>query len=83
MRYLEPHRNDLVAVSVESTFNWYWLVDGLKGAGCDMRLVNTSKAAEYSGMNYADDRRNARWIARLLALGILPECTSFLQRSAA
>jgi hypothetical protein len=25
---LEPYRAELVAVAVESTFNWYWLVDG-------------------------------------------------------
>ena len=26
---LEPHRAELEGVAVESTFNWYWLVDGL------------------------------------------------------
>jgi transposase len=72
-RFLEPHRDDLVAVAVESTYNWYWLVDGLAEAGYEMRLVNTNKAADYSGMKYTDDRHDARWIARLLALGILPE----------
>ena len=72
-RYLEPHRSELVAVAVESTYNWYWLVDGLNEVGYDMRLVNTTKASDYSGMKYTDDRHDARWIARLLALGILPE----------
>ena len=24
---LKPYRNDLVGIVVESTFNWYWLVD--------------------------------------------------------
>jgi len=24
---LEPYRESLVAIAVESTFNWYWLVD--------------------------------------------------------
>ena len=73
LKFLEPHRDELVAVAVESTYNWYWLVDGLKGAGYDMRLVNTTKASDYSGMKYTDDRHDARWIARLMALGILPE----------
>jgi transposase len=27
---------------VESTFNWYWLVDGLMEAGYAARLVNTA-----------------------------------------
>src|SRR5205809_7996785 len=30
---LEPHRDELVGVVVESTFNRYWLVDGLMDAG--------------------------------------------------
>jgi transposase len=71
--FLEPYREDLVSVAVESTYNWYWLVDGLKDAGYDVRLVNTTKAAKYDDMKYTDDKHDARWIARLLALGILPE----------
>jgi len=34
---LEPYRAELVAVAVESTFNWYWLVDGLMEAGYAVR----------------------------------------------
>ena len=30
---LAPYKDELGAVAVESTFNWYWLVDGLKDAG--------------------------------------------------
>lgn len=26
---LAPYRDQLAGVAVESTFNWYWLVDGL------------------------------------------------------
>ncbi len=70
---LEPYRVELKAIAIESTYNWYWLVDGLIAAGYDVRLVNTTKASDYSGMKYTDDRHDARWIAQLLALGILPE----------
>ena len=73
LEFLEPYRGELETLAVESTFNWYWLVDGLKEAGYDVRLVNTTKASDYSGMKYTDDRHDARWIAHLLALGILPE----------
>lgn len=73
LEFLEPYRVELEAVAVESTFNWYWLADGLKEAGYDVRLVNTTKASDYSGMKYTDDRHDARWLAHLLALGILPE----------
>jgi hypothetical protein len=41
----EPYRAEFVAVAVQSTFNWYWLVDGLMEAGYAVRLVNT--AAEH------------------------------------
>jgi transposase len=30
---LEPFREQIQAIAVESTFNWYWLVDGLMEAG--------------------------------------------------
>ena len=31
--YLMPYQADLVGCVVESTFNWYWLVDGLMDHG--------------------------------------------------
>ncbi len=73
LNFLEPYREEIESIAVESTFNWYWLVDGLKESGYDVRLVNTTKASDYSGRKYTDDRHDARWIAHLLALGILPE----------
>jgi transposase len=71
--FLEPYREELEAIAVESTFNWYWLVDGLMDAGYDVRLVNTTKASNYEGLKYTDDKNDARWIAHLMVLGILPE----------
>ena len=29
---LAPYKSELKAIAVESTFNWYWLVDGLMDA---------------------------------------------------
>jgi transposase len=69
---LEPFREQIQAVAVESTFNWYWLVDGLMQAGYRVQLVNTSAVQQYEGLKYVDDRHDARWLARLLHLGILP-----------
>ena len=37
---LEPYKTDMQIV-VESTFNWYWLVDGLRAAGFNVCLVHT------------------------------------------
>lgn len=60
------------AVAVESTFNWYWLVDGLQDAGYDVRLVNTAAVKQYDGLKHSGDFSDARHLAHLLRLGILP-----------
>ena len=73
LRLLEPHREALEGVAVESTFNWYWLVDGLMDAGHRVHLTNTWAVKQYEGLKYTDDRHDARWLAHLLTLGILPE----------
>ena len=70
---LEPYREEIVGIAVESTRNWYWLVDGLMEAGYRVHLTNTSAVQQYEGLKYTDDRSDARWLARLLCLGILPE----------
>lgn len=69
---LEPYREHLVGIAVESTFNWYWLVDGLMEHGYRVQLVNTSAVRQYEGLKYRDDRHDARWLAHLLQLGVLP-----------
>jgi transposase len=70
---LAPFGSELKGVAVESTFNWYWLVDGLAEAGYQMRLTNTWAIKQWEGLKYSDDRHDAKWLAHLLALGILPE----------
>lgn len=67
-----PFKHDLVGIAVESTFNWYWLVDGLMDAGYRMHLVNTSAVKQYEGLKYSDDKTDTFWLAHLLRLGILP-----------
>lgn len=69
---LAPYREQIVAVAVESTFNWYWLVDGLMDAGYEVKLVNTSAVKTYEGLKYTGDEHDARHLAHLLRLGILP-----------
>lgn len=68
---LEPHRESLVGVVVESTFNWYWLVDGLIEQGFAVKLANTAAIAQYSGMKYSGDEQDARHLAHLLRLKLL------------
>ena len=73
LELLEPHREALVGVVVESTYNWYWLVDGLQAHGYRVHLANTSAIQQYSGLKYTDDESDARWLATMLRLGLLPE----------
>ena len=73
LRVLAPYREELEGIAVESTWNWYWLVDGLMEAGYRLHLTNTWAAKQWAGLKYTDDRHDARWLARLLSLGILPE----------
>ena len=70
---LGPYRERIEGLVVESTFNWYWLVDGLMEAGYRMHLANTAAIQQYGGLKYTDDRSDARWLAHLLRLGLLPE----------
>jgi transposase len=60
-------------VVVESTYNWYWLVDGLMEASYRVHLANPAAIQQYNGLKYTDDRSDARWLAHLLRLGVLPE----------
>lgn len=69
---LKPHRKKIEAIAVESTFNWYWLVDGLMDAGYTVKLVNTVAVKIYDGLKYSGDEHDARHLAHLLRLGILP-----------
>lgn len=63
----------LVGVVVESTYNWYWLVDGLAQAGYTVHLANPAAIVQYEGLKYSADEHDARWLAHLLRLGILRE----------
>lgn len=69
---LAAHRDELVGVVVESTYNWYWLVDGLMAAGYSVKLANTGAVKTYDGLKYSGDEADARHLAQLLRLGILP-----------
>ena len=71
--FLKPYKKRLVRVAVESTYNWYWLVDGLDALGYPMVLANPAKIEQYSGLKHGDDKGDAYHIADLLRLGILPE----------
>lgn len=70
---LEPFRATLQGVAVESTFNWYWLVDGLRANDFPVLLVNTCAIKQYEGLKHSDDEYDAWWLAHMMRLGILPK----------
>ena len=69
---LSEFKSELKAIAIESTFNWYWLVDDLQAAGFNVALVNTTKVVQYSGLKRTDDRYDAYFLAHLMRLDILP-----------
>jgi transposase len=72
-RALLPYRSAIRGLVVESTYNWYWLVDGLMADGYRVHLANTAAIKSYEGLKHGDDASDAAWLAHLLRLGLLPE----------
>jgi transposase len=70
---LEPFKDEIGAIAVESTYNWYWLADGLMEHGYNVKLANPSAIDQYDGLKDVNDKTEAFFIALLLKLGILPE----------
>ena len=70
---LEAHRADLAGVVIESTYNWYWLVDGLMDAGYRVHLAHPSAIKKYEGLKHSGDFADAAYLAQLLRLGLLAE----------
>jgi len=73
LRALDPFQDSLKGVVVESTFNWYWLVDGLQEHGYAVHLANPSAIQQYEGLKHTDDKWDSFWLAHMHRLGILPE----------
>jgi transposase len=70
---LAPFAASLEGIVVESTYNWYWLVDGLQEAGYKVHLANPAAIEPYGGLKHADDETDTWWLADLLRLKLLKE----------
>jgi transposase len=70
--FLAPYKERLSRLAVESTFNWYWLVDGLRAQGYPIELANPAQIEQYNGIKHADDKNDAFFLAELQRLNILP-----------
>src|SRR5438093_2304522 len=68
---LEPYKANLKIV-IESTFNWYWLVDGLQAEGFEVVLAHTLGLYLITGAKVKTDRRDAYSLAKLLLVGAVP-----------
>jgi len=73
LKFLVPFKNQIKGIVVESTYNWYWLVDGLIDNEYKLHLANPSAIKQYEGLKHSDDITDAFHLANLLRLGILPE----------
>ena len=69
---LGQFKKQIVAIAVESTYNWYWLVDCLKKNGFKVTLANPAAMEQYSGLKDTNDESDAFFIAEQMRLGILP-----------
>lgn len=72
LELLQPFKEHIVTTGIESTFNWYWLVDGLQDHGYPVVLANPAAMQPYSGKKHTDDVSDAYFIAELLRLNLLP-----------
>jgi hypothetical protein len=74
LRALDTFRDQLNGIVVKSTYNWYWLVDGLMDAGYQcIHLANPSAIKQYEGIKHTGDQHDAFFLAQMLILGILPQ----------
>jgi transposase len=71
--FLEPMKSQLQSMAVESTFNWYWLLDGLRERGYPIDLANPAKIEQYNGLKHVGDKDDAFHLADLQRLNILPK----------
>jgi transposase len=71
---LELYKETITSIIVESTYNWYWLVDGLMDNGYNDRvqLANPAGFKPYEGLKHADDKSDTFFLTELKRLGILP-----------
>jgi len=70
---LEPFKDALSTIVVESTFNWYWLVDSLMEQRYKVLLANPAAMQQYKGLKHVDDKHDAFWLAHMARLGIVPQ----------
>lgn len=70
---LTRYRERVTGVVVESTYNGYWLIDGLQDAGYRVHLAHSPAVEKLRTTKHANDETDALLLADLLREGRLPE----------
>ena len=60
-------------IVIESTLNWYWLVDWLQEDGFNVKLAHTFGLHMITGAKVKTDKRDAFTLAKLLRINAIPE----------
>ena len=81
--FLSPYKPQLKSIAVESTYNWYWLVDGLRARAYPVQLANPAQMQPYSGIKHAEDTNDAYFLAELQRWTFCPPATFTIQHSPA
>ena len=76
MDSLKPYRKS-ITVGVESTFNWYWLLDGLREFSVPCHLGHALYIKQMSGKKHKNDPVDARAIADLLRTNRFPPAYAY------
>lgn len=71
LEFLEPFGKE-TKIAIESTINWYWIVDGLMEEGYEVRLAHSLGLKLITDAKVKTDRRDAYKLANLLRLDALP-----------
>lgn len=65
---------EIAELAIESTYNWYWLVDLLREHNYYVHLGNPAAMKQYKGLKVTNDKTDAYFLAELLRLKIFPKC---------
>src|SRR3990167_7548982 len=68
---LHPYREQIKGVAIESTYNWYWLVDSLMAENYPVHLGNPAAFQKYKGLKYVNDKQEAFWLPQMWRLVFL------------
>lgn len=60
-------------VAIEATYGWYWAVDALEAAGCEVKLVDVAAVRGFENRRVKNDVRDCELLGQLMRTNTLPE----------